>query len=178
MNRPPRVVASILIGSFFLAASCSPFNRNTPPPSIPFDTSYSAPSDWKLIDDGLWGLRLNVPPTFQDKGFVKKSLWVHEGTSVRLIIDFGNTSSDSLKQQQHYSEVRLPINGLPALVCTYEQSNNVTAGSLKKVIALFFLEKRERLGATREPSYRVEYASDDDRNIALQILQTVRFYDS
>jgi hypothetical protein len=130
------------------------------------------------VDDGLWGLRLNVPSSLRDKGFVNKSLWIHEGTNLRVIIDFGDTSPDSLKQRPHYSEARLLVNGLPALVCSYDLSNNVAAGSMNKVVALFFLEKRKQLGAPREPSYRVEYASDDDRTVALQILQTVRFYDS
>jgi hypothetical protein len=95
--------------------------------------------------------------SLRDTGPGHKSLWIHEGTNLRVIIDFGDTSPESLKQQPHYAEARLLINGLPALVCSYDHATDV-AGSLKKVVALFFLEKRKQLGAAREPSYRVEYA--------------------
>lgn len=140
-----------------------------------FDTSYSAPSDWKVVEDGMWGLRLNVPATLRDLG-PKNSVWIHEGTNLRVVIDFGSTSPDSLKKLPHYSEARFVVNGLRALVCSYE-SRNPGPGSLNKVVALFFLEYRKTLGSA-EPSYRVEYANDDDQAIALQILQTVRFFDS
>ena len=178
MIRLPRMTAPIAIALCFLLTGCSLLGRLSTTPPLSFDTTYSAPKDWKLVDDGKWGLRLNVPPTVRDTGFVHRSLWIHEGTNLRVIIDFGSTSPDSLKQQPHYSEARVLVNGLPALVISCESSNNATAGSLNKVVALFFLEKRKQLGAPREPSYRVEYASDDERTVALQILQTVRLYDS
>ncbi len=94
-----------------------------------------------------------------------------------MIVDFNADSPDSLKRKPTYSEIRLQVNGLPALVCSYDQSNTAAPGSLNKVVALFFLQKRAQLGG-QEPSYRVEYASDNDRTTALQVLQTVRFYDS
>jgi hypothetical protein len=177
MIRPPRMTAPIAMGLCFLFAGCSLRGRSTTPP-LPFDTSYSAPKDWKLLEEGPWGIRLNVPPMLRDTGSRHKSLWIHEGTNLRVTIDFGDTAPDSLKQQPHYTETRLEINGLPALVCSYDHTTDVGAGSLNKVVALFFIEKRKQLGAPREPSYRVEYTRDDDRTIALEILQTVRFYDS
>ena len=130
------------------------------------------------MEEGLWGIRFNIPPALQEARTTKNSLWVHEGTNLRVIVDFGaNASQDSLKRRPNYSEVRLVVNGLPALVCSHDQSKNAAPGSLNKVVALFFLDKRKTLGGS-EPSYRVEYAADNDRAIALQILQTVRFYDS
>jgi hypothetical protein len=155
---------------------CSRLAQRSTTPSLSFDTSYTAPGDWKLLDEGLWGLRLNVPPTLREVRSTKNSLWIHEGANLRVIVDFSADSPESLKRKPNYSEVHLQVNGLPALVCSYDQSNNAAAGSLNKVVALFFLQKREQLGG-QEPSYRVEYASDNDRTTALQILQTVRFYD-
>ena len=88
------------------------------------------------------------------------------------------SSPDSLKAKENYTETHLTLNGLPALVCSYDQSANAVAGSLNKVVALFFLETRRGLGAPYEPSYRVEFGSKNDRARALQILQTIRFFDS
>jgi hypothetical protein len=178
MIRPPRLVAAIVIGMWLVAAGCSLRGPHSPTSPLPFDTSYSAPKDWQLLDEPLWGIRLNVPPTLRENERGHKSLWINEGANLRVTVDFGNTSPELLKQQPHYAEARLVINGLPALVCSYDHTANMATGSLNKVVALFFLEKRKELGAPREPSYRVEYTSDDDRTIALQILQTVRFYDS
>ena len=178
MIRPPRLAAAIVIGLWLLAAGCSLSGGHSTTSPLPFDTSYSAPTDWQLLDEPPWGIRLNVPPTLREKEPGHKSLWINEGANLRVIVDFGNTSPESLKQQPHYAEARLVINGLPALVCSYDQGANMATGSLNKVVALFFLEKRKELAAPREPSYRVEYTRDDDRAIALQILQTVRFYDS
>lgn len=178
MIRPPRIIGSLAICLCVLVGGCSPLGRHAMTPPLSFDTSYSAPKDWKLVEDGLWGLQLNVPPTLRDSGSIKHSLWIHEGTNLRVIVDFGAyPSQDSLKRRPNYSEVRLQVNGLAALVCSYDQSNQVAPGSLNKVVALFFLEKRKNLGG-REPWYRVEYASDNDRTTALQILQTVRISDS
>jgi hypothetical protein len=130
------------------------------------------------VEEGPWGIRFNIPPALREARTTKSSLWVHEGTNLRFIVDFGaNASQGSLKRKPNYSEVRLQVNGLPALVCSYDQSKNAAPGSLNKVVALFFLDKRKTLGGS-EPSYRVEYASDNERMMALQILQTVRFYDS
>ena len=176
MNRPPTRVAAVAMSLCFLVSGCSQSGQHSTGP-LSFDTSYSAPSNWKLVEEGLWGLRFNIPPGLEQKESANRSLWIHEGTNLRVIVDFGNTSPDSVKQKPHYSEVRLVVNGLPAVVCSYDRANNSAAGSLNKVVALFFLDKRKTLGG-REPSYRVEYAADDDRATALQILQTVRFYDS
>ena len=176
MSRSLRITTAIVTGLCFLVVGCSLRGRGSTTPPLSFDTSYSAPRDWKLLEEGPWGIRLNVPPTLRDTG--PGNNWILEGTNLRVIVDFGDTSPESLKQQPHYAEVRLLVNGLSALVCSYDHATDGGTGSLNKVVALFFLEKRKQLGAPREPSYRVEYAKDDDRTVALQILQTVRFYDS
>lgn len=177
MIRPPTIIRLVAVCLCLLVTGCaSPGPHSTiGPPS--FDTSYSAPVYWKLVEEGLWGIRFNIPPTLEPKKTDSNHLWIHEGPNLRVIVDFGTTSPDSVKQKPHYSETRLQVNGLPAVVCSYDRANNAAAGSLNKVVALFFLDKRKQLGG-QEPSYRVEYASDDDRTTALQILQTVRFYDS
>lgn len=165
----------IAVCTCLLALGCS-----MTPHSPSFDTSYSAPTDWKLVEDGKWGLRFNIPPSLRDVGMVNDSLWVHEGTSLRFIVDFSLPSSlpDSLRRKPNYSETRLRINGLPALVCSYDQNTSQRPASLKRVVALFFLETRPGLGSPNEPSYRIEFAAEDQRTTALQILQTVRFYQS
>jgi hypothetical protein len=168
----------VVICAGLVAAGCSsvPANHST---RLPFDTSYSAPNNWKLVEEPKWGLRFNVPPALRDTDPLNKSLWIHEGNSLRLIVDFSfPSSSDSLKAKKNYSEVHLNVNGLSALLCSYDQSANAVSGSLNKVVALFFLETRKGLGSPYEPSYRVEFASENDRSTALQILQTVRFFDS
>jgi hypothetical protein len=169
----------IIIYACLLSAGCSslPTNHSS---AARFDTLYSAPKDWRLVEDWKWGVRFNVPPNLRDREFsLNRSLWIHEGNNLRMIVDFSFTSSpDSLKTKKNYSETRLTVNGLPALVCSYDQSANAVAGSLSKVVALFFLETRKGLGSPTEPSYRVEFAVEDDRTTALQILQTVRFFDS
>jgi hypothetical protein len=157
-----------------MIASCSVGRHYSTGPAS-FDTSYSAPGDWKVVEDGMWGLRLNVPATFRDLG-PKNHVWIHEGPNLRVVIDFGSLSPDSVRKLPHYTEAYFVVNGLRTLVCSYE-SKNAAAGSLNKVVALFFLENRRSLGGA-EPSYRVEYGKDQDQTIALQILQTVRFFDS
>lgn len=104
-----------------VALGCS-----TAPHSPSFDTSYSAPAAWKLVEEGKWGLRFNIPPSLRDVGFVNSSLWVHEGQNLRVIVDFSPPSSlpESLRRKPNYSETRLRINGLSALVCSYDQSSN------------------------------------------------------
>jgi hypothetical protein len=167
----------IIIYACLVSAACSSLPANHAS-TARFDTSYSAPNDWKLVEDGKWGIRFNVPPALSDKHFSSnKSLWIHEGENLRMIVDFSYPSSlDSLKTKANYSETRVSVQGLPALVCSYDKSANVVAGSLNKVVALFFLETRKGLGSPYEPSYRVEFAGDNDRSTALQILQTVRFF--
>ncbi|MFY9621902.1 MAG: hypothetical protein WAM70_14195 [Pyrinomonadaceae bacterium] len=155
----------ISVGACLLALGCS-----TATHSPSFDTSYSAPADWKLVEDGKWGLRFNIPPSLRDVGFVNNSLWVHEGTNLRVIVDFS--------LPPNYSETRLRINGLPALVCSDDQNTGEGPASLSRVVALFFLETRPGLGSPNEPSYRIEFADEGQRTTALQILQTVRFYQS
>ena len=165
----------IAICACLLAHGCS---RASHSPS--FDISYSAPADWQIVEDGKWGLRFNIPPSLRDMGMVNKSLWVHEGTNLRVIVDYSLPSSlpDSLKGKPNYAETRLRINGLPALVCSYDQNISKGPASLNRVVALFFLATRPGLGSPNEPSYRVEFATEDQRNTGLQILQTVRFYQS
>jgi hypothetical protein len=173
--RKSRSATWIAVCACLLAMGCS-----TATYSPSFDTSYSAPADWKVVEDGKWGLRFKIPPSLRDVGFVNKSLWVHEGANLRVIVDYSLPSSlpDSLKRKPNYSETRLRINGLPALVCSYDQANSKEPVSLNRVVALFFLETRPGLGSLNEPSYRIEFAAEDQRNTALQILQTVRFYQS
>jgi hypothetical protein len=174
IKRAKLMTPIVIVLCLVVAGVASCVRRSSTGPAS-FDTSYSAPSDWKVVEDGMWGLRLKVPATLRDLG-PKNDVWIHEAPNLRLVIDFGNTSLDSLRQRPHYSEARFVVNGLRALVCTYEYKNP-GPGSLNKVVALFFLEKRKSLGGA-EPSYRVEYAKDDDQAIALQILQTVHFFDS
>jgi hypothetical protein len=151
--------------------------RLSPKPQPVFDTSYNAPVYWKVVEEPLWGIRFSLPRSLRDKE-TTKSLWIHEDTNLRVIVDFNNSvPSKSTKAKPNYSETKIQFNGLPALVCTYDNSAKAAPGSLNKVVALFYLGKREVLGG-QEPSYRVEYASDDLRTTAFQILQTVRFYDS
>lgn len=173
MKKSARVAAIGAMVLCLLSAGCS--RLSTKPQS--FDTSYSAPVYWKVVEDGLWGIRFNLPPWVHDKQ-IAKSLWVHEGTNLRVIVDFNQSvPSKSTKAKPNYTETKIQFNGLPAVVCTYDNSAKAAPGALNKVVALFYLGKREVLGG-QEPSYRVEYASDDQRTTAFQILQTVRFYDS
>jgi hypothetical protein len=175
MNKSAAIIGiSAMFVCLFTAGCSAPSSR----PQSFFDTSYTAPWDWKVVDEPLWGIRLNVPPSVRATE-TTNNLWIHDGTKLRLIIDFGSSvSPKSLKVRPNYSETRLTVNGLPALVCTYDKSASAAAGSLNKVVALFFLESRKSLGGGGEPSYRVEYASDAERTTAFQILQTVRFYNS
>ena len=129
------------------------------------------------MEDGKWGLRLNVPPSVIDAGVTNNSLWVHEGPNLRVIIDFSRPPSPELLQRKkNYLESRLNIHGLPALLCAYDEP--AARGALTKVVQLVFLETRKGLGSPYEPSYRVEYRSEGDRPTAMEILQTVRFYQS
>jgi hypothetical protein len=167
------IIACVILAS----AGCASLPRNHST-TVHFDTSYSAPADWKLVEEWKWGLRFNVPPALRDMGVGGKSLWIHEDTNLKVIVDFSYPRSyESLKTRKNYSDTRLNVNGLPALVCSYDQSENAVAGSLNKVVALFFLETRKGLGSPYEPSYRVEFSAEGDRITALQILQTVRFFD-
>ena len=165
----------IAICAGLLALGCSRASH-----SLSFDPSYSAPADWTLVEDGKWGLRFKIPPSLREAGFVNKSHWVHEGRDLRVIVDFSLPSSlpDSLRRKPNYSETRLRINGLSALVCSYNQNTDNDPALLNRVVALYFLETRPGLGSPNEPSYRIEFATEDQRNTALQILQTVRFYRS
>ena len=173
MKKPAHAAAITMLVLCLLGAGCSATSSK---PQA-FDTSYSAPVYWKVVEDGLWGIRFNLPPSVNDKE-TTKSLWIHQSTHLRVIVDFNQSvPSQSTKAKPNYSETKIEFNGLPALVCTYDNSVKASAGSLNKVVALFYLGKREVLGG-QEPSYRVEYASDDQRTTAFQILQTVRFYDS
>jgi hypothetical protein len=78
----PRATTPTVMGLCFLFAGCSLRDRSTRPP-IAFDTSYSAHKDWKLLEEGPWGIRLNVPPTLRETRPGHKSLWIHEGTNLR-----------------------------------------------------------------------------------------------
>ena len=129
------------------------------------------------MEDGKWGLRLNVPASVIDAGITDRSLWVHENPNLRVIIDFSRPPSpESLKRKNNYSESHLQIQGLPALLCAYNEP--AARGGLTNVLQLVFLETRKGLGSPYEPSYRVEYRSEADRLTAMEILQTVRFYQS
>lgn len=173
MKKSAHAAAISVLVLCLLASGCSRLSQQ--PQS--FDTSYSAPVYWKVVEDGPWGIRFNLPPWVHDKE-TTKTLWIHEGTNLRVIVDYNESvPSKATKAKPNYSETRIQFNGLPAVVCTYDNSTKAAPGSLNKVVALFYLGKREVLGG-QEPSYRVEYASDDQRPTAFQILQTVRFYDS
>lgn len=174
MNKSARVAAISALTLYLVLVGCS----TASPKPQPFDTSYRPPIYWKVVEEPKWGIRFNLPLFVQDKE-TTNSLWIHEGTNLRVIVDFGTPGpSKSVRAKPNYSETRIQFNGLPALVCTYDKSPNAAPHSLNKVVALFYLESREVVGAGAEPSYRVEYASDDQRATAFQILQTVRFYDS
>jgi hypothetical protein len=137
-------------------------------------------NDWKTIDDGKWGFRLDVPATLQDKKFEGKHLWVHEDARMRVIVDFGETRSQTveLNRKKNYKQTFLRVNGYDAIIFTYNEQLNPEKQQFDKVATLIFQESPESYGEGKPPSFRVEYISDKDLETAIQILQTVRFYDS
>lgn len=174
MNKSTRTIGICALLLYLFSVSCSGVSPERQPL---FDTSYTAPFHWRIVEEPLWGIRFNVPRSVRDKD-TTNSLRIQEGTDLRVIVDFGaSVPSKAIKAKPNHSESSIQFNGLPALVCTYDNAANAAPGSLNKVVALFYLDKRKVLGG-QEPSYRVEYASDAERTTAFQILQTVRFYDS
>jgi len=94
---------------------------------------------------------------------------------LRVIVNFGkNPDLTKLSQKKNYKQEAIRVQGLKALLCTYEEDKT----KFNKVAMLIFLEKREVLGAQNEPSHRIEFSSENDLKTAMQILRTVRFYDS
>ncbi len=179
------VISSAIIGCFGLIWSILPVSLSATN-DLPFNISFTPPDDWKVVEEGKWGIRFQVPLGLQER--YTNRLWIQENDSLRVVVDFGPDDfssfiSDKLRQKtlgfkKNYSQKVLRVNGLKTLICTYEQQPHSGTQSFRRVAALIHLEKREQLGAAREPSYRVEYKSDSDLKTALQILQTVRFYNS
>jgi hypothetical protein len=146
---------------------------------LSFDTSYSPPADWKIVQDGKWGLQFHVPSSVNVEGHMDNPRWIHEGTNLRVIVDFGGKfAQESLRQRKNYVEARMNFNGLDALVCSYDDDASRGDQPFPKRMALYFLKSRNTVAPGREPSFVVEYASDRERTTALRILQTVRFFNS
>lgn len=141
------------------------------------------PGNWQNIDDYKWGIRFRIPPGLTEK--YSGNLWVHENDSLRIIVDFGPNSlvsyiADKVQLKtagfkKNYAQKVVTLNGLKTLICSYENATGKPTEPLKTV-ELIYLEKREHLGAPREPSYRVEYKSGNDQQMAMQILQSVGFF--
>lgn len=141
------------------------------------------PGNWQNIDEYKWGIRFRVPPGLTEK--YQGNLWIQENDSLRVIVDFGPDSlvsyiSDKVQRKtaglrKNYAQKVVTLNGLKTLICSYERATDKTTDPLK-TIELIYLEKREHLGAPREPSYRVEYKSANDQQTAMQILQSVSFF--
>lgn len=120
-----------------------------------------------------------MPRTFSEKGFEGNSQWVHENGSMRVIVDYRkNPAATTLRQKREFKQKTVRFNDLDALLCYFVEPPASEKGTEKKVLTIFFVEKRKQLGAPNEPSFRVEFLSHSERDIALRILQTVRFYDS
>lgn len=139
------------------------------------DASLSIPKDWKLVEEPKWGIRFKVPASLQMKGVENGSLWTHENDDLRVIVNFGrNPDLTKLSQKKNYKQEDVSVNGLKALLCTYEEEKP----KFNRVAILIFIDKRKELGSPNEPSYRVEFSFESDQKTAVRILQTVRFYNS
>jgi hypothetical protein len=136
-------------------------------------------SSWKTIDDPKWGFRIDVPSTLQDKDFEGKHLWVHEDAQMRVIVDFGKVPSQAeLSRKNNFKQTVARINGYDAVIYTYNEQSNSPKQQFNKAAMLIFQESPKSYGEGKPPIFRVEYASENDLETALKILQTVRFYES
>jgi hypothetical protein len=136
-------------------------------------------NDWKTIEDDKWGFQLDLPATLQDKKFEGKSLWVHEDARLRVIVDFGKAPSQAeLSRKKNYRQKAMQINGYDAAIYTYNEQLNPDKQQFDKVATLIFQLRPKSYGEGKPPLFRVEYTSDSDLETAMQILQTVRFYNS
>jgi hypothetical protein len=65
------------------------------------------------------GIQLKVPPSLREIP-PSDSIWIHEGSNFRVIVDFSPSSPQTLSQMPNYSPVRQNINGLAAVLCSYD----------------------------------------------------------
>ncbi len=176
MNRWIQIACFVCLLTFIaFGAGCSSSNASSSENnSTPFDTINSPPSNWKLVEEPKWGIRFSVPATMKEAELEKKSLWIYKNDSMSVIVNFGNSPSQSkLRLKKNYKQTILRFNDLEALFCEFDEPLTSNKKAVKKVVAIYFLEKRKLLGALHEPSFQVEYSSDLDKKIALQILQTI-----
>jgi len=133
---------------------------------------------WKTVDDPKWGLRFKIPASIQEKNFETSQTWIHEGDGLKVIVDFAKAfSEEELKTKKNYTASNVSQSNLNAVICTYGELRNSSNETLK-IAELYFLEKRQVLGAPFEPSFRVEYQLDDQLDTAMRILYSVELYES
>ena len=136
-------------------------------------------SSSKTIDEPKWGFRIDVPLTLQDKGLDGRNLWVHENADMRVIVDFGQVSSQAeLSRKKNFKQTAARVDGYDAVICTYNEQPNPQKQQFNKAPMLIFKESPKSYGEGKPPMFRVEYISENDLEEALKILQTVRFYES
>ena len=148
---------------------------------LAFEPVPAPPDKWQNIDEYKWGIRFRIPPGLTER--YDGNLWIHENESFNVIVDFGPDSlvsyiSDKVQLKTHglkrnYAQTIVTRNGLKTLICSYEKTGKDK--TLLRAVELIYLENRKHLGAPREPSYRVEYKSENDQQLAMQILQSVNF---
>lgn len=144
----------------------------------------SMPVNWKTIEEPKWRIRIKVPSDAveQDQG----DLWVHKNDSIKVIVDFGKDGLDSFVSEivrvktgflkKNYSQRILMQNGLKTMICSYEKAPDLRSDQNSKVVELVHLESRDlMIGA--KPTFRVEFKSETEKQIALQILQSVTFFE-
>ena len=147
---------------------------------LAFEPLPAPPEKWQKFDDPKWGIRFRFPSGLTERW--EGNLWIRENDSLKVIVDYGPddlityvTDKVRLKTaglKKNYAQKIITHNGLKTLICSYEKD---IGKDTIKAMELIYLEKREHLGAPREPSYRVEYKSENDQQTAMQILQTVGF---
>jgi hypothetical protein len=132
----------------------------------------------KTIEEPKWGFKFDVPATLEEKQFEDKNLWVHEDDQIRVVVDFGTLNAPTeLKNKKDYTERFFRVNGYNAIICTYVESEDSERRLFENVATLIFQESPKSYGEGKPPVFRVEYGSEKDLGTALQILQSVRFFD-
>jgi hypothetical protein len=143
------------------------------------EPSHSWPVAWKVIEEPKWGIRFRVPPDLKER--IQGNLWIHENNSLKVIVDFGTDGLGSYLSEvirrktmglkKNYAQKIMTQNGLK-----YEKPAGVNNDVYSRIIELIYLKNREYPDPLTEPSYRVEYKTEDDQQIAIQILQSVTFF--
>jgi hypothetical protein len=164
--------------SLFSSSACSA-SHNTQTELIQqfFTRSLLIPGEWKVIDEPKWGIRFKAPTSIKEERKSDKGDWVHSDDRLSLIISFEkNPSQNQLRRKIAYQETAGHKSELRSRICYYEEQSIMNQMAIKRIIALYFLDKRETLGAPNEPSFKVEYFSEGDQQNAYRILQTVELY--